>query len=504
MKQLFALKLILPLLTSLVFLLLINQFLKEYQQKQHEQIARNLLHHSEGVTLQLAEALKEASRIGINNCSSENISKLKTIRQKYKNIDDIGFLKNNKIVCTAIWGGLPEEVEMPKSYYRTPSGYYLYSFVGQNPYIKSRPSTVQNDLIVFNSIPSFIDFLDILPEYNITVATHNQRLIFFSRGIKKPEHTDGFGDLFIVKTTTCSTIRDICVSTNRNDSGLMALPWLFIFILLAGLIPGILLDSLLSNYLSSKKSLEKRFVRAIKRNELYMVYQPIFKVSNKQVVGFEALLRWQDGYFGAVSPELFITLAERLGIYHKLSEFVVRKSLEEMKDRLTTNPQLQLSINIGDEEIHDTKFTLRLKEQCHSKGVAHEQIKLEISERCKSDDEVLSEFCRTVRQLGFKISLDDFGTGSCNIAWLTELDFDEIKIDKILVQNIVDPDKRKILLSIVDALRITGKSLVFEGVETCSQFDLIHILNPDYLVQGWHTGKPVLATQVKDIMNATS
>lgn len=231
-----------------------------------------------------------------------------------------------------------------------------------------------------------------------------------------------------------------------------------------------------------------------------MCYQPIVRASDEQVMGLEALVRWKDNHFGQVSPEFFVVLAERLGCYRLLSDLVITNSLLDMQSSLKSFPDLQLSLNVGDDEVRDNEYLHRLSDQCYLMGISIRQIKIEITERCHASYDEIASFCKSARQSGFSVSLDDFGTGTANIAWLTELDFDEVKIDKFLMNNIADTDKRKMLTSVVDGLRKTGKRLVFEGVETREQLDFIHRIDPEFLVQGWYTGKPMSALNVKALL----
>lgn len=231
-----------------------------------------------------------------------------------------------------------------------------------------------------------------------------------------------------------------------------------------------------------------------------MEYQPIVR-GREGVVGFEALLRWQDEYFGSVSPELFIGISSKLGQYHRVADFVMECSLNEMGAYLINNPEIKLSINVGDEEISSTTYLKRLCNECSSRGIRNRQIKLEVTERVSLESSVIASFCKTAKRLGFFVSLDDFGTGNSNISWLIEFDFDEVKIDKFFVSNIDDPLKQKMLLSIVSGLRKTGKSLVFEGVETEGQFEFICGLDERFCIQGWYIRKSVGANIVGELLN---
>lgn len=486
------LQILLPVITALLFLLATNHLIVAYQMEHQEQVAGRLLHNAEEVSGQLAGALSKAISAGNVSCSPEGINELRSIRHNNKHIDDIGIIRNDHIICTAGWGKLQQNIPLAGTPYQTPNGYLIYQIQEGNSWLRApgTVTTIQGFAVITPAL-SFTNILNIAPDFYIALTAHNGQRQFYSRGNEYRARSDDMRTLFHVNTYQCSQIRDLCVTTSKFDGGLRTLSWPLVALLsVPGIMMGFLLASLASSVINARKSLEKRFVRAVKKNALYMEYQPIVQVSDRKIVAFEALIRWQDKYFDNVSPELFLGIARRLGLYRKLYAFVMQSSLNEMHAHLRQNPLLRLSINVEDEEINDSKYLQRLVSECLSRDINHEQIKLEITESSHSAPDLIASFCQNAKKYGFIISLDDFGTGTSNIQWLTVLDFDEIKIDRIFIANIDDPMKRGLLISMVNSLQNTGKQLIFEGVETTRQFEFIRSLGKDFLAQGWYTGKP--------------
>lgn len=498
MKKLVYLQILLPVMMALLFLSATNHFILSYQRDYQTRVAQRLVQYSEQVSGQLANAIGEAESADITGCTPAGLHLLRAIRQKNKYIDDIGIVSGSRILCTAGWGTLRNSILLPENPYLTPSGYLIYPVRQDNVHLRFPGTvTVKGAVAVISPALTFTNILNVIPDFYISLSVRNGQRQFFSQGQEYLAPPVTAHSLFRVSTHHCSQIRDLCVTTHKYDGGLMSLSWILAALpALFGMITGCWLASLVASVINAKKSLEKRFIRAVKKNDFFMEYQPVVQASDRAVVAYEALVRWQDRYFGRVSPELFIGLARRLRLYRKLSAFVTETVLDEMQEHLRKTPSLRLSMNVGDDEMTDGQYLERLASGCRRREIQHRQIKLEITESSRSESALIAGFCQKAREQGFMISLDDFGTGTANIEWLTVLDFDEIKIDRIFIANIDDPVKRALLVSVVKGLRGTGKPLVFEGVETPEQFEFILSLDATSLIQGWYIGKPAAIASV--------
>lgn len=254
---------------------------------------------------------------------------------------------------------------------------------------------------------------------------------------------------------------------------------------------------LLKKYKS--QTIESRLRNAIKNKLLYMEYQPIILASTKEIVGFEALVRWKDSIYGQVSPELFISISEKNCFYDKLSEFIIYTALDEFNEILKENNNIHLSINITNIEIKDSDFIKNLSYLLAGYNIPTNQIKIEITERIDESSKNIRLFSKNVKKEGFIVSLDDFGTGSSNIQWLTEINFDEIKLDKIFIKGLLDDKNKLFFISLLNALSKLNKKLVFEGVELENEYKYIYEHNPLNLIQGWYFYKSLSIQEVNKL-----
>ncbi len=200
------------------------------------------------------------------------------------------------------------------------------------------------------------------------------------------------------------------------------------------------------------------------------------------------LSRWQDNNHKEVSPELFIPLIKKIGLYNVYYQNMIKKSLAEIA-ALAAEHQLMISLNVSRTEIEDGKFLSVLRHACSENAIPLSLIKVELSENGVSTSAILEEFCEELKSAGVKISIDDFGVQNSNLARLTNLKYDEIKVDKSLVDGISEHYKQDILVIFSDALAKLNKTLRFEGVESETQFQFIAQRYPDALVQGWYFSK---------------
>lgn len=237
-------------------------------------------------------------------------------------------------------------------------------------------------------------------------------------------------------------------------------------------------------------SLERTLVKAVLTNTIGVHYQPIIRIQDSKIVGVEVLSRWRDAKHGDVSPELFIPLIQKIGLYKKYYTHILEKSLKDIAP-LVLKHQLVVSLNVGRTEIEDGQFISILRRGCLANNIPLSLVKVELSEKAVSTANILEGFCQKLKSLGVRISIDDFGVQNSNLARLSLLEYDEIKIDKSLVDGISEHYKQNIFVIFSDALAKLNKTLVFEGVENEIQFRFIAERYPEALVQGWYFSKSV-------------
>lgn len=242
-------------------------------------------------------------------------------------------------------------------------------------------------------------------------------------------------------------------------------------------------------------SLEKELHFAIERNELSLVYQPIFDLPGRRVIGAEALLRWTSQALGPVSPAEFIPIAEQAGLIVSIGEWVLREGCTQaLKWYPTGSPTFRVSVNVSLIQLHESDFLGRLKEILATLKFDPKIIPLAVeiteSEMAYNVEETIS-ILQAIRALGIHIYMDDFGTGYSSLGYLKRMPIHALKIDRIFVKdldnNSGDKEFMRVIVSLAKSL---GLSAIAEGVETERQLAILESLGCE-AIQGYLLGYPV-------------
>lgn len=241
-----------------------------------------------------------------------------------------------------------------------------------------------------------------------------------------------------------------------------------------------------------KLVVEQQLRKGLDNNELFMVYQPQIDRSGK-LYGVEALVRWQNEELGFVPPDQFISIAEASGLMPRLGEFVLRNSLQEVKQvQLDTGLEFHLSINVSVRQFMQANFMTLLLDAIEVSGLSKVFISLEITESLFIEDlDYILPLLQQIHDMGIQISMDDFGTGYSSLSMLRALPVDELKIDKSFVDNILNEDAaRKMIQNIIAIGKNYEMAVLAEGVETQAQADLLARFGCDRF-QGYLYAKPL-------------
>jgi PAS domain S-box-containing protein len=253
-----------------------------------------------------------------------------------------------------------------------------------------------------------------------------------------------------------------------------------------------LFDSKMHAQVKARFSLESELRRAIERRELRVFYQPIVRLKTNQVVGFEALVRWQHSARGMISPAEFIPLAEETGVIVQLDLYVLKEALHQLKRWHTVNPALTMSVNLSSRQFEGNTLMVNVREALQESGVNPASLALEVTEGMLArKDERVHKMLTTLREWGIKIYIDDFGTGYSSLSRLHELPIDLLKIDKSFIDGLESSDdKAKMSEAIVVLARALGLEIVAEGIESDDQRGFLKDLYCTY-GQGYFFSKPL-------------
>lgn len=238
---------------------------------------------------------------------------------------------------------------------------------------------------------------------------------------------------------------------------------------------------------------------AIARDELELHFQPLFRLGDRGLAGFEALVRWRHPRFGLIGPGHFIDLAEATGLIAPLGEWVLRRACATAS---AWPADLTVAVNLSARQLQGMDIVDLVSDALATSGLAPHRLDLEITESVfVGDAEHSLRLFKALKTLGVKISIDDFGTGYSSLAYLRDFPFDKIKLDRSFI---TDLDSNKGSLSIAKAVVAIasgfGATTVAEGVETESQAAALAELGFD-LGQGYHLGRPLALEDARNLID---
>jgi polar amino acid transport system substrate-binding protein len=241
---------------------------------------------------------------------------------------------------------------------------------------------------------------------------------------------------------------------------------------------------------------------AIDKNEFEVYYQPIVRTTDREVVAAEALIRWKHEKYGYVPPDVFIPMLEKSGFIVDLGRFVLSEVLKQQKRwELFKFKPIEVSINMSLLEIEAEGFVKNVSQQLEEHQVSPELIKFEITEGLAMENETQADRqIHELKKLGVSIALDDFGTGYTSFSYLKKFPADILKIDKSLVDYILEnKEDQRIVKAMIELGHNLGMKIVVEGIENEEMAEMISLYGCDYM-QGYHFAKPLPAYEFQEMI----
>jgi EAL domain-containing protein (putative c-di-GMP-specific phosphodiesterase class I) len=227
-------------------------------------------------------------------------------------------------------------------------------------------------------------------------------------------------------------------------------------------------------------------------DEIRLHFQPKISVSSGEIIGAEALARWQHPTRGMVGPVEFIPVLEGTSLIHRFTTRVLALALAQARQWLDAGHRVPVAVNVSTRSLLDLTFPDQVAEALAAAGVPGDLLCIEITENTvMADPERTIDVLRRIRDLGVTTAIDDFGTGYSSMAYLKILPVDEIKVDRSFVSDMaVDRSNRVLVESAVDLGHNLGLTVVAEGVEDASTVAALQELGCD-VAQGYHFAKPL-------------
>lgn len=246
---------------------------------------------------------------------------------------------------------------------------------------------------------------------------------------------------------------------------------------------------------SSKLRLESDLRRALHRNEFFLHYQPQIDLGSGLIIGAEALIRWRHPELGLIPPDIFIPVAEEIGLIEAIGAWVLREACRQNHAwQQTGYPPFTMAVNVSARQLDQENFAAQVIDIAAESGLPPEYLELELTESLfiRNPDKKRDVLAR-LKTAGMQISIDDFGTGYSSLNQLKHFAFDKLKIDKSFVANIMhDTDAAAIVLVIISIAKILKFKVIAEGVETDQQAQYLLQHDCDE-AQGYLFGKPMAA-----------
>jgi len=253
-------------------------------------------------------------------------------------------------------------------------------------------------------------------------------------------------------------------------------------------------ETMMETELRFRSELESGIRSGIPRGEFVPFYEPQVDLETGTITGFEMLARWQSPALGLVGPDLFIPIAEEIGVIAPLSECVIRQALQDAK---AWSPELTLSVNISPIQMRDPWFAQKLLKLLVEANFPANRLEIEITESCLHENlGLVRSLVTSLKNQGIRISLDDFGSGYSSLSQLRTLPFDRIKIDRSFIATLSDnPDSLTIVRAITSLGQGLGLPITAEGVENPLVVDHLRRIG-EFKAQGYLYGKPVSGEEI--------
>ncbi len=255
----------------------------------------------------------------------------------------------------------------------------------------------------------------------------------------------------------------------------------------------VVFNSQMQQKFQQEEDIERYADKALKNKEFFLVYQPKISLLTGKIEGAEALIRWNSPELGLIAPNIFIPIFEKNGYAALIDKYVIQNVLEFQEAFNNSNsPSVPISINLSRLHINVKKLVEEINNVFAKFNVQPSQIEFEIIERAAGmSNSVLKDMTNLLHSSGFKVNMDDFGTGESSLNMLDDIPVDIIKLDKcFLDRSDTSLESRIILSKVVEMSHLLGKKVVCEGVENQSQVQFLKSIKCD-MVQGYYYSRPL-------------
>ncbi|HEY5800593.1 MAG TPA: EAL domain-containing protein [Burkholderiaceae bacterium] len=469
--------------------------------------ARDVLHRSDSTSDQVASAIAQLRQIGGGTpCSPASISTMRQIDLSSSYIQAIGHVEGNVLLCSSLGRDLGQVALGPPDFV-TARGYGVrkhlqFSFAPQRTFI-----ALERDgyaAIIHKDLP-----------IDVTTAEDHVSLAIYSLAETEPLSARGHIDPGWIKRlgsgheaifSDARYVVAVTRSTRYLTASVAAVPIAHLNartreatrrLAPVAAIAGLALASALLLLARRQSALPAAIKAGLRRNEFYLLYQPVIDLRTGKLVGAEALLRWRRSTGELIGPDLFIPVAETSGVMLQLTQRVLELAAHDAGGFLQQHPDFHLAINVSAADLHSAALKPGLARLVQRTGGLPANFIIELTERGLMDTQVARDITSQIRTDGYAVAIDDFGTGYSSLSYLQSLAVDYLKIDKSFVEAIAtDAPTSHVVLHIIALAKDMKLRMIAEGVETEAQAQFLRERGVEY-AQGWLFGKPMRFSELQ-------
>ncbi|MCZ6917099.1 MAG: EAL domain-containing protein [Gemmatimonadetes bacterium] len=252
--------------------------------------------------------------------------------------------------------------------------------------------------------------------------------------------------------------------------------------------------------------LEADLREAVDQQQFHLVYQPVVTIETGKISGFEALVRWEHPERGTIGPAAFVPLAEETGLIVPLGNWILLEACRQMAEWAKLFPSMSsvtISVNLSHMQLRQPDLVDRVQQAIRETGLSAERLKLEVAEMVLMDEpEANIQVIHRLRDLGVRVQMDDFGTGSSSLSYLNRFRVDTLKIDRSFISRVGAPgEKAAMVQAMITLARELGIRVIAEGVETKQQSEKLITLNCEQ-AQGYLYSQPLIAAEAQALLQA--
>lgn len=252
-----------------------------------------------------------------------------------------------------------------------------------------------------------------------------------------------------------------------------------------------------------RQMLERDLRRALEQGDLRLHFQPVIELATGRVASLEALVRWYHPARGAISPAVFVPLAEATGLVSHLTQWVLLQACRQLRRwlRAGLDPQLGVSVNLSPTDFLQIDVAQLVDDVLHVTGLEPNRLTLELTESAILDPAVSQERLERLRALGVAVVIDDFGAGYSSLVYLKRLPVNGLKLDRELIEEIErHPASEAVVRAVLELARSLGLTVTAEGIENEQQLAVLRALGCDF-AQGFAIARPLPADEIARVVS---